>query len=351
MPRRVAVLIACLLAAPATAVEFRGGGRVWAGLGVDTNARRDYTSPSVPTQPDAFFFGLGHLQGLLEAGERFRLLGSYDVAGRKFLLLPSEDTIVQDASLEASVAVAPVLALGVQGRARDRRGAERDYTDFAGGALVDFLPTAALDVRFTFGAHRFLFWNRFEYSYFGPEGALSARYRFNRRHSVSLFGSYMPRTYNADARPPPPAAGEPEPPVQVRQDSFFSVGVTYAFRGPFHLSAGYAYFDQTSNSFGETIRRHRLSLTGGFQLPWKLTLLSSLTAQFSLFPEGVYLSPDLTVVEDDENASSLTVKLVRPVARHVDLDVRYAFYLNFLPQNQFLYLRHVVSVGMTISFP
>lgn len=350
MPRRLIVLLFFFGALSAHAAELRGSGRVWTGVGFDSNARRDYTSPGVPTTPDGFFFGLAHLQGLGLFAERFRLLGTYDVAGRKFFTLPSEDTIVQDGSAEAAVGVGKV-DFGVTGRVRDRRGAERNYTDLTGAVLVDFVPTEEFELRLTGGAHRFIYWDRFEYSYWGPEGVVSARYRFTRRHSASFFGSFIPRTYNANARPPPQQPGDPEPPVVVRQDSYFTVGAGYSYRGPFHLSVGYAYFDQTSNSYGETIRRHRASVTGGFQLPWKLTLLTALTAQFSFFPQGVYLSPDLTVVEDDENASSLTVKLVRPVSKYFEVDVRYAGYLNFLPQNQFLYLRHVVSAGLAVNIP
>ncbi|GMU58788.1 MAG: hypothetical protein AMXMBFR34_05510 [Myxococcaceae bacterium] len=349
MSPRVAALLLLLDAQPALAAEFRGGARLWAGAGVDTNARRDYTSPDVPTQPDGFFFGLLHLQGVSLFAETVRVAGTYDLAGRKFLTLATEDTLVQDGSLEAAVGIARSVEVGVLGRVRDRRGAERNYTDLTGGVLVDFLPTDALDVRLTFGAHRFLYWERFEYSYYGPEGVASIRYRFTRRHSLSVFGSFIPRTYNAAARPPPDVM--PVPDAQVRFDSYFTVGAGYSYRGPFHLSVGYAYFDQSSNSYGESIRRHRVSVTGGFQLPWELTLLTALTAQFSAFPQGVYLSPDLTVVEDDENASSLTVKLVRPIIKYVELDLRYAGYLNFLPQNSFLYLRHVISLGLAVAIP
>lgn len=349
MPRRLAVLLLLLGAPAAFGAKFRGAGRLWAGAGVDTNARRDYTSPTIPTQPDGFFFGLLHLEGVTLFDQGARVLGTYDVAGRKFLTLPSEDTLVQDGSLEAVVPIGRSVDVGVQGRARARCGAERDYTDFTGALLVNFLPTDEMDVRVTFGAHRFLYWERFEYSYYGPEGMASVHYRFTRRHSMAVFGSFIPRTYNASARPPPDLL--PVPPESVRFDSYFTVGVGYSYRGPFHLSLGYAYFDQTSNSYGESIRRHRVSATGGFQLPWKLTLLTTVAAQFSTFPQGVYLSADLTVVEDDESASSLTVKLVRPIAKHVELDVRYAGYLNFLPQNEFLYLRHVISLGLAIDLP
>ena len=78
--------------------------------------------------------------------------------------------------------------------------------------------------------------------------------------------------------------------------------------------------------------------------------MTTITWQPSVFPEGVYLSPDLTVLEEDENTSSLTVKLVKPLGRYFDLDIRYAGYLGVLPQNEFLYLRHVVSIGVSVSY-
>lgn len=349
MVRRVLTLV-LLSSVVAGAADFKGRARLWVGSGVDTNAKREFVSRDVRPASDFFLFGLGQLDGVLTFAERFRVLGAYDVAGRKFLGFPSEDTIVQSAQLEGSVTFLQRFAFGVTGRARDRRGAERDYTDLQGGALLDFFPDPAVDVRVTLSAHRFLFYNRFAYSWWGPDGALSARYRFDRRHSLSAFGSFNPRTYNANARTRPGPEGTDTDTGVPRTDAVFGAGLSYAYRGPFHFSFGYSYFDQTSNSFGESVKRHRLSATGGFMLPWKLTLLASLTWQPSLFPDGVYLNPDLTVVEDDENVSSATLKLVRPLNTWLELDVRYAGYLGFYPQNDFLYLRHVVSIGLAASY-
>ncbi len=334
----------------ASAADFQGRARLWVGPAIDTNARRDFVSTERATEPDLFFFGLGQLEGILRIGEHVRIVGSYDVSGRKFVLLPTEDTVVQAAQLESTVSFLKYFAFGLSGRARDRRGAERDYTDLVGGAVLDFFPDAAVDLRAQINAHRFLFYNRFEYSFWGPDGTVSARYRINRRHSVSLFGSYNARTYNGTARDRPlPEGSEPEPP-RVRADNVFGGGASYSFRGPFHFTFSYSYFDQASNSFGESVQRHRLNATGGFRLPWELTLLTSITWQPAVFPEGVYLSPDLTVLEEDENVSSITVKLVKPLSKHFDLDVRYAGFLGFLPQNEFLYLRHVISVGVAVNF-
>ncbi len=350
MVRLALTLILLLSTARASAAEFQGRARLWVGPAVDSNARRDFVSAQLATQPDLFFFGLGQLEGILRVGERVRLTGSYDVSGRKFVLVPSEDTVVQAAQLEGTVSFAQYFAFGIAGRARDRRGAERDYTDLIGGALLDFLPSASVDMRVQINAHRFLFYNRFAYSFWGPDGTISARYRFTKRHSVSVFGSYNARTYNGLARVRPGPEGSEPPPEKVRADAVFGGGASYSYRGPFHFTFSYSYSDQASNSFGESVQRHRVNATAGLRLPWELTLLASITWQPAVFPEGVYLSPDLTVLEEDENVSSATLKIVKPLNKWLDLDLRYGGYLGFLPQNEFLYLRHVVSVGLAVNF-
>ncbi|MFT3710730.1 MAG: hypothetical protein QM817_24160 [Archangium sp.] len=348
--RRVALTALLLTALSAEAVDFKGRVRLWAGPGVDTNAKREFVSSGVATQPDGFLFGLLQLDGQLTLAERVRIVGGYDVAARKFLRLDTEDTIVQSAFLESTVTFLDMFALGVSGRARDRRGADRDYTDLQGGAVIDFFPTANVDVRAQLMAHRFLFYKRFAYSFYGPDGMLTARYRFDRHHSISAFGSFNARTYNGHRFDAPGPEGIPGETDETRSDSVFGAGLSYTYRGPFHFTFAYSYFDQDSNSFGESVKRHRLSATAGFVLPWKLTLLGSLTWQPSIFPDGVYLNPDLTIVEDDENVSSLTIKLVRPLTQWFDLDLRYAGYLGIYPQNKFLYLRHVISLGLSFSF-
>ncbi len=349
MSRTFALLVG-LLSLRAVGAEFLGHARLWLGPGFDSNARRDFVSPGAQTLPDLFLFGLGQLEGQVTFESGIRLQGGYDVGGRKFLFLPSEDTVLQAAQLEATFGVSRFFNLGLVARARDRRGAERDYSDLQGGAFVDFLPDQHVDLRLTVAAHRFLYWDQFAYSWWGPDAQLTARYRFDRHHSLGVFGTFNPRTYNANATPRPGPMGEPPPPAVGRTDSVFSAGLSYSYRGPFHLSAGYGYFDQTSNSWGETIRRHRFSLTAGVHLPLDFTVLLGGTLQLASYPDGVYLAPELTVVEDDENASSVTVKVVRPLLEHLELDARYAFYRNVLPTNGFLYQRHVVSIGVSLSY-
>jgi len=349
---RRALTLALIASSLARAGDFQGHARLWVGPGFDSNAKREFVSTGNATTPDAFFFGLGQLDASLFLGDFFHAGGTYDVAARKFITQPSEDTIVQAAQLEATFQFLKYFAFGVSGRARDRRGAERDYTDLQGGGVLDFVPSQQVDVRLTVNAHRFLYYNRLAYSFYGPDATLNARYRFDRRHSISVFGNFNPRTYGAHAlRGPNPDDPTEDPDTGVvRQDAVFGAGASYSYRGPFHFTFSYQYYDQTSNSFGETVKRHRLSATGGVRLPGKIMLLGTISWQPSIFPDGVYLNPDLSVVEDDENVSSVTVKLVRPLNQWIDLDLRYAGYLGFYPQQRYLYFRNVVSLGLAINF-
>ncbi len=316
---------------------------MWVGPALDTNPSRDIVS----NNPDGLIYGLGQLAGSADF-ERVALAAAYEVAVRKFFTQPGADTIIQSAQLEGSVALGKAFAVGLSGHARDRRGADRDYSDLVGEAIIDFRPDQALDVRLRLGAHRFIYWPSFAYSFGGPDGTLQGRYRFNRRHSASFFGGLNPRTYNALTHE---IVDDPMPAPRVtRQDTVFQVGASYTYRGSFHLTVGYSYFDQSSNSYGESQRRHRLSVTYGTALPFELTLLATTALQYSLYPDHIFLSTNILLLEDDENSSSVTLKLVRPLSKHVELDVRYALYVNLLPQKNWLYLRQVASVGVSFTF-
>ena len=129
-----------------------------------------------------------------------------------------------------------------------------------------------------------------------------------------------------------------------------AVGAGYTYRGPFHLTASYSYVDSSSNSYAETYRRHRFAATLGLQLPFELTLLLSGAFQFAEYPEGLRLTNDQPGgadlnVEGDENANQATAKLVHPLGKHFDIDLRYAIFFNKLAG--YTYLRMVGSLGVS----
>lgn len=336
------IALCAMLAWPAQAAELDGKARVTVGGGVDTNATRDYEQAG--TTPDLFGAVIAAMEGSVTF-EAAQLVGSYDGGARKFTFIPSIDVLVQAADGEASVALGRFIGLGVQARGRDRRGGERDYTDLAAHAFLDFVPDATLSVRAYGGAHRFLYWPVFSYSFRAAEFGATGRYRLNRNHSVLLFGEAGLRTYSATARGIP---NDPEPPPpRPRSDNVFSVGAGYAYRGPFQLSLTYAYLDQASNSYGETTRRHRLTATGGVRLPWQLFLLAQGSLQLSSYPDGIFLSPQVILEEDAENHNSISLKLARPISEHFDVELRWALYANRLPENHLDYRRQLGWAGVT----
>lgn len=340
-------LFFALLATPAQA-DTGGGLRLWVGSGYDTNARRDFVkddrSNGVEAEPDVVLSAIGSADGLYQ-GESAQLGGGYDIGLRKFLRLSSEDVVIQSATAGGAIALGRTLGLAVAGRVKDRRGADRDYSDLAADASLEFVPDASVDCKLRGGGHRFLYWNRIAYSFAATELGLNARYRFDKRHSAFVFGDVGFRRYQANAEHD---EDDPDPPPAApRRDLVLSGGAGYSFRGPFTLTLTYSYTEQTSNSFGETVLRHRLSATAGLRLPASLTVLAQGGLQLSSFPDGVSISGGLNITEDDESHNSLSVKLVRPVSAHVDAEVRYALYQDRLPKNRFEYLRQHAWVGLS----
>lgn len=369
--RLAAVVI--LVSASAGAVDFAGRARAAVSAGADTNPRRDFISPDAGGTPtDLVLQGVANLSGLLQ-GERASLSGSYDVGARKFIFLSPEDTIIQSLQLDGVLWLDGGFALGVTGRARDRRGAEREYSDLGAELSIQFVPDAKLDFRIWAGAHRFIFWSGFPSSFFGPEGGVSARYRFNKRHSISIAGSYSSRTFNAYGNvklaPPPPLPSDDDrdsientadacPSIpgigdgcpKIRHDGVALVSLGYWYRGPVVLSVSYGFLDNSaSESYGDSLQQHRLGLVFAAPLFWQVMAFIDINLRIAVYPDGISF-PNILLDEDGENLSSGHLKLVRPFGEHFELEARYGIYYGRLPKNDFTYWRHVVSLGVGVHF-
>jgi hypothetical protein len=273
------------------------------------------------------------------------VVAGYDFGGRKFILLPSEDTLVQTGLLEAELYLLPEIGVGASLHLRDRRGADRDYTDLGADAYIRFLMQGRLDARVKIGAHRFIFWPRFPYSFWGPDFGVQARFRITRRHSVSAFLEFEPRTYNANALPHPDL--DPQPELGVRKDTFFVVGLGYQYRGPWAFGFNYSFLESDSNSFGETVRRHRINLNAGVKLFWELSLMGNAVLQLAQYPDGVYLSDELIVIDDDESQNQVALKLARPLGRWFEVDFRWQLFFNKLVKNDLSYFRQTFTLGVS----
>jgi hypothetical protein len=328
----------------AHAAGVEGSVRVTGRLLLDSNAPRDFRgAQGQQPEPDMALSLLASGDGRL-TGERLQLVGRYELGGRKYLRYTSEDTLIQGAAVEGSLALGTQLGLGVEGRGKDRRGGTRDYSDLGADAFLEYVPDVRLALRVHAGAHRFVYRPDSRANFGGPELGFLGRYRFDRRHALSVFGEYGSRRYGVEARPPPER--EDLSPGQ-RKDGTLSAGAGYTYRGALALGLTYTFQEITSNSFGETVLRHRLSGSAGLRLPWSVTVLAQGALGLSRYPDGIYLSPDIILVEEDEGQNSLSLKLARPMGEHLDVELSYGLYGTSLPRNHLSYFRQVVGVGVT----
>ncbi|HEX8441536.1 hypothetical protein [Archangium sp.] len=345
MNRLLSTLVVLLvLAGRAHAADLKGALRATGRMMLDGNAPRDVTSSGMTRDAtDLVFSLLASGEGRYTA-DRWQLVGRYDGGVRKYLLFASEDVLVQAAALEGSLALGESLGVGVEGRAKDRRGGGRAYSDLAASAFVEYAPDARLSLRLRAGAHRFLYRQDFSASFGGPEVGLLARYRIDRRHAVSVSGEYGTRRYAISRRPPPEVD---VPWTGRREDGSLLASVGYSYKGPLALGVTYSFQENSSNSFGESVQRHRLSANAGVRLPAKLMLLAQGSLGLNRYPDRVYFSPDIILLEDDEAQNSLSLKLVRPLGEHVDVELSYALYNTRMPRNDLSYFRQVAGVGLT----
>ena len=331
-----------------SAAEWEGTLKATSRVLVDTNASRDFSDANTPASGlDQALSLLGSAEGRATF-ERSQLVGRYELGARKYLGFSEEDTLVQAGALEGSLALGSELGVGLEGHAKDRRGGTRAYSDLGTSAFLEYAPDVRLALRLRGGARRFVYRPDATANFGGPELGLVGRYRFNRRHSVSVFGDWGSRGYGTQARTRPSAPGvSPVASPGRREDGALTAGVSYTYRGPVALGLTYAYQEVSSNSFGETVLRHRVSGNAGLRLPWRLTLLAQGSLGFTGYPDGIYLSPEIILVEEDEGQNSLSLKLSRPVTEKVDAEVSWGLWSTRLPRNGLTYTRQVFGVGFT----
>jgi hypothetical protein len=343
----IGLTLLCLAAPDESRADTTGSLRLSLGLGADSNVTRDYREAG--TDADGMLLAVLGLQGRY-LGERLSLGASYEGGARVFTTLLGEHYLAQGAAADASVAFSQEWTVGLEARVKDRRGGDHSYSDLWGGGFLEFVPDEQLELRVYGAGHRFVYWPFMGYSFGAPEGGATVRYRFNARHSVSVFGEYGARNYAQWARPRC-LEGETCPtPTARRRDASFIAGAGYAYRGPITFSATYSFWELSSNSYGEAQQRHRWVLNAGFRLPWRWMLFSQLAVQLARYPDGVFLSLDETLIEDNEATNSVSLRLVRPLWRALDFEAHYGLYLNRLPLNNRTYVRHVGWMGFTLRF-
>jgi hypothetical protein len=335
--------LALLCPTLALAADASGALRLSFNAGMDTNPGRDFGDVA---SADGAFSALGVAEGRVR-GERWSLTGEYELGARAFATQRDANLWVQAGSASAAWAPGELWTVGVEGRAKDRHAGSRGraYADLAGGPFLALFPSGSWDLELHAEARRFLLRDEPAYSFGAGMLTAVARYRLSRHHGFSGELHLSRERYAAWAVEP---SGTPLD--ETREDTRTGGTVGYRYRGQIALAFAYGLDDVVSNSFGESQLRHRLTATAGVHLPLRLMLFVDLALQLTRYPDGVYLSPELLLLEDDENLSSAAARLVRPLGRHLDLELRYGLYQTRLPQNGLTYVRQQMSAGVTLRY-
>ena len=112
----------------------------------------------------------------------------------------------------------------------------------------------------------------------------------------------------------------------LRRDRYHRADVQLTYVGTRVVALGYQLVVIDSNSYGESLVRHRVTLSGTTQLLPKLYVTGIATLQIDQYPDGLLIATDVQRTEfsnlEDENRSSLQVRLGRRLTDAWSLEAR-----------------------------
>jgi len=137
-----------------------------------------------------------------------------------------------------------------------------------------------------------------------------------------------------------------------RADLFQALAVEATYTREFILAARYELQINASNSYGQSLLRHRLELTGTSELLWDIFGSAKLVLVVNQFLDALLLGGDVGtfVTIEDEARNGIILHLTRDVSRSLGLEARYAFYTNPFAQQALEYRRHTFYLGVVYSF-
>jgi len=361
------VLVAGVVhAEPKLAVTAEGGAEA------DSNVQRSETGPGLTTERvaapvarlGAKLTGTGravHGGYALAAGALSRtVLSGRDVLLPENVVLLSGDVRwmhpIGERAVSAGFGITGVDALPIT----DAVGS-RTFRTLGAEAVIALRGGEDRALTVAFGGRDFVYKPEHSYDWRGPtaslrldltlwerdEGArsveLSALFGFEAR----AYDSFATASVCANDAPPKPEcyAGT----SLRRSDRFQRGGLELTWTGRFVAAAAYQLSVTDSNDYGQSIVRHRVTLSATRDLPWRLYGTALATLQLDRYPDGLPVERDLVTQTfttlDDENRSSLQVRIARHVAKAWAIEGRGAIWRNLGSELDTVFRRAVLYVG------
>ncbi len=132
-----------------------------------------------------------------------------------------------------------------------------------------------------------------------------------------------------------------------RVDISHAAGAEVTFTGERIYAARYELQLTLSNSFGQSLLRHRVELSATSETFWSVFVTARLVVQVSQFLDPLLLSRDIGVLTiEDENRNALTLHATRDLTPHWAIEARYSFYSNEFATQELRFRRQTAYLGL-----
>jgi hypothetical protein len=133
----------------------------------------------------------------------------------------------------------------------------------------------------------------------------------------------------------------------TRVDVVYSGGIGLGYAGERLWAARYELQATLSNSFGQSLVRHRVELSGTSELGWSVFATARLVVQVNQFLDPLLLSRDIGLLTiEDENRNSLSLHLTRDLGPHLAVEARATLATNEFATEELRYRRMTGYAGV-----
>lgn len=349
--------VATSAAQSSTSVQLEGGAEV------DSNVQRVETGDGLETERigssvirvGGKFDRRGRVKGggfLLHGGMFARLVSDGGAQSESVTLLAGDLKWVRPlgerpVSLGFGITGADAIALDPDADRIDqcdRRRLDRTFATFGADALMILRKDDDRSLTLAFGGRRFLYKPCNKFDWYGPSATARLDLTLwqpsggTRSLELAAFATVESRSYNDVAFANACADGEmPENPAECsaptsldRHDRFHRLGAELTYAGGIVAALGYQLSITDTNSYGQSLVRHRINLSSTTPLPWSLYGTLLVTIQYDQYLDGLIVQKDLQnqtfTTLDDENRSSIQFRLARQMSKAFSFESRVAYW-------------------------
>jgi hypothetical protein len=346
-----------------------------AGAEADSNVQRLETGPEAAMQPTAapvarlgarltrvdralggaYALGIGALS-------RTVLSGDDDLAPENVVLLSGDLRWMRPIG-DRGVSVGLGL-LGIDALSLTDGVGSRTFRTLGGEGLLALRGGEQRAITIAVGGRDFVYKPAHDYDWRGPTASVQLdltlweRDQGARSVELAVQLGFEARAYDSAANASACAEGAPSDKICYagtslrRSDRFQRGGLELTWTGGFVAAASYQVSVTDSNSYGQSIVRHRVSASATTNLPWRLYGTALATLQLDNYPDGLLerdVATQTFTTLDDENRSSLQVRIARHVGRWWAIEGRAAIWRNVGSDLDTEFRRTVLSAGAVYS--